>query len=210
MTIPLRQQLLVGVLLLVATGAGIRNIARARNETAVGGRVHRLDPERDAEGTAFRRLLSDLEALGHPELAARFRDLEARGALWVAPSLDPGHWALYVDTFRLVRRIYVRELALLSPESHLFPDGGAAVAPENRRAFARLSLASALYHELQHWDGVVDEGRAYDLEIAWLEALRGSQTASLPHASQRAFEWGVESAALSARKARAQAAAGPP
>lgn len=209
MTIPLRQQLLLGALLLVSTGVGIRNIAQARNEAAVGGRVHRLDPQRDGEGAALRRVIEGFEVLGQPGLAERFRGLEAQGALWVAASLDPGHWALYVDTFRIVRRIYIREAALLSPEAHLFPDGDASIAPERRRAFARVSLAGALFHELQHWDGVAEEARAYDLEIAWLEALR-SRAADLEGETRRAFEWGVDSAVLSARKARAQATAGAP
>jgi hypothetical protein len=205
LTIPLRQQLLLGMLLVVSTAVGIRNIAAARNEGAVGGRVHRLDPEREAEGAAFRRLLSDFEGLGHPEQAEQLRALEGQGVLWVAPSLDPGRWALYVDTFRLVRRIYIREQALLSPEAHLFPDGDASLTPENRRAFARVSLAGALYHELQHWAGIEDEAQAYDLEIAWLENLRGSPLATGADAGGRAMDWGIQSAVLSARKARAQA-----
>lgn len=209
MTIPLRQQLLLGALLSVSTAVGIRNIAAARNESVVGGRVHRLDPEREADGTAFRRLLSDVEALGHPELASRLRGLEARGALWAAPSMDASHWALYVDTFRLVRRVYVREVALLSPERHLFPDGETSLSPARRRSFAQVSLAGALYHELQHWDGVEDEAAAYDLEIAWLEGLRPSQLAAGSDEERRALEWGIESAVLSARKARGLATAPP-
>jgi hypothetical protein len=205
LTIPLRQQLLLGALLLVSTAVGIRNIAAARNEGVVGGRVHRLDPEREAEGAAFRRLLSDVETLGHPELASRLRALEAGGALWVAPALDPGHWALYVDTFRLVRRVYVRETALLSPEAHLFPQGEPSLRRENRQAFARVSLAGALYHELQHWDGIEDEAAAYDLEIAWLLGLRPPEQAAMSDEERRALEWGIESAVLSARKARALA-----
>lgn len=208
MTIPLRQQLLLGALLLVSTAVGIRNIAQARNETAVGGRVHRLDPAREAEGAALGRLLAGFRALGHPELAVRFQELERKGALWVAPAMDPGHWALYVDTFRLVRRIYVREAALLAPESHVFP-ADASITPERRRAFARISLAGALYHELQHWDGIVDEAAAYDREIAWLQTLEGAAE-PLQGEARRAFDWALESAVLSARKARAQATAGAP
>lgn len=208
MSLPLRQQLLAGALLLVATAFGIRNILQARNETAVGGRVHRLAVDAEAEGAAFGLVLDDFERLGHPDLAGRFRELEARGALWVAPGLDPGHWALYVDTFGLVRRIYIRETALLSPESHLYPQGDASIAPENRRAFARVSLLGALYHELQHWDGIEDEGEVYDVEIAWLERLR-ERFATDAADQGRALAWGVQSAVLSARKARAVATGAP-
>lgn len=209
MDLPLRQQLLAGALLLVATAFGIRNIVEARNETAVGGRVHRLAVGQQAEGAAFRRLLGDFERLGHADLADRFRDLEARGALWIAPGLDPGHWALYVDTFGLVRRIYIRETGLLSPESHLYPQGHASITPENRRAFARVSLMGALFHELQHWDGVEDEGRVYDVEIAWLGRLRERVATDAADPEAGALDWGLQSAVLSARKARELALGAP-
>jgi hypothetical protein len=202
--IPLRQQLLLGLLLLLATGVGIHNIAAARNEVAVGGGCVRLEPS-GTDGVAFGRILVVIEGLGRSDLAERLRELQRRGALWAAPNLGKQYWALYVDTFGLVRRIYVREGALRSPESQLFPAGDASIPLDKRRTFANVSLAGALFHELQHWDGIKDEETAYDREIAWLEALQSSLPVA-PSAGERdALEWGIESATLSARKARALA-----
>ncbi len=209
MSISLRDQVLLGTLLLFATAAGIRNIAEARNEAAVGGRAHRLEPLRPDDMAAFAGILSVIEGLGRPELSERLRELQRKGALWVAPGMDAGHWALYVDTFGLVRRIYVRDVALRTPESHLFPEGDASISMDRRRAFAGVGLAGALFHELQHWDGVEEETEAYDREIAWLESLRGSLPSRLTDTERRALEWGIESATLSARKARGLATAAP-
>ncbi len=202
MNLSLRQQLLLGALLLAASGVGIRNIAQARNEAAVGGRVRVLGAAR-ADQAAFARLLDDLARLDQPALRARLEELQRQGALWVAPGMDAGNWALYVDTFRLVRRIYIREVALLSPEAHLFPAGDAAIPAAQRQAFANVSLAGALFHELRHFDGIEEEAAAYDSEIAWLEALRAAPAVmSLDEPERRAASWGIDSAVLSARKAR--------
>jgi hypothetical protein len=40
--------------------------------------------------------------------------------LWVAPKLGPDRWAVFVESLRLVRRIYVRREALLDPVAHLY------------------------------------------------------------------------------------------
>ncbi len=210
MNLSLRLQLLLGALLLVASGVGIRNIARARNETAVGSGVRVLDGARASEAAAFARLLEDIARLDRPDLRQRLEELQQRGVLWVAPGMDAGHWALYVDTFRLVRRIYIREIALVSPEAHLFPRGAEGIPVPQQRAFASVSLAGALFHELQHFDGIEDEAAAYDREIAWLEGLRAAPgLAPLAEPERRSLDWGIESALLSARKARSLAIGGP-
>jgi len=205
---PLRQQLLLGALLLLATGASIRNIAAARNEGAVGGRVYRLDESRGRETSAFTEILRMIEGLGRSELAAQLRERQRSGDIWVAPGLGAERWAIYVSTFGLVRRIYVRDVALLHPERHLFPEA-TDLTPERRQAFANVSLAGALYHELLHWDGELDEARTYDREIAWLESLRSSQPPDATSADRSVLDWGIESATLSAQKARALATGTP-
>jgi hypothetical protein len=194
--------------LFVAAGIGILRIAEARNETAVGGgRVHRLDDTRPEERAAFARTLATLEHLGQAELRERLLQLQRRGVLWAAPGMPARHWALYVDTFGLVRRIYVREQALLSPEDHLFPAGAANIPLAKQQAFARVSLVGALYHELLHYDGVEEEAEAYEREIAWLENLRtAAPVVALRGVARQAIEWGIESAILSARKAQRIAA----
>ncbi|HJS57865.1 MAG TPA: hypothetical protein VKA01_07155 [Vicinamibacteria bacterium] len=209
MPLSLGKQLLLALVLILATGAGIHNIAEARNEAAVGGGAIRLEASRLNEMTDFGRILGVTERLGRGELAERLREVQRKGGLWAAPHLGADHWALYVDTFGVVRRIYVRESALHSPESQLFPRGDASIPPEKRRAFANVSLVGALFHELQHWEGVEDEALAYEREIAWLEALQHSLPRQVGEGERDAIAWGVESALLSARKARALAAGQP-
>lgn len=208
--VSLRQQLVLGAALLLAAGVGILRIAEARNETAVGGgRVHRLDGSRTPERAAFARVLATLERLGQAELRERLLELQRRGSLWVAPGMPAKNWALYVDSFGLVRRIYVRERALLSPEDHLFPAGAPGIPWAKQQAFARVSLAGALYHELLHYDGVEEEAAAYEQEIAWLGTLKhAAPLRALDDAEREATEWGIELALLSARKAQRIALAG--
>jgi hypothetical protein len=57
---------------------------------------------------------------------------------------------------------------------------------------------------------MIEEGDAYAAEIAWYEKVRASPWfASLPPAERRVFEWALESAVLTARRAAATAGARP-
>jgi hypothetical protein len=202
---PLHQ--LIGALLLVAvTAASIYRIAEARNERAAGAGVFRLDESRGDEMEAFGRLRNALAAMGQGDLAERLEALRAKGSFWVAPNLGPGRWAVFVNSASLVRRIYVRRLALLEPRAHLYAADDPVTPAREQEAFAWISLGGALYHELCHYEGVVDEGAAYDREIAWYEALRTSPWhAGLDADRRRVYDWALESAVLSARKARSLA-----
>src|SRR5438132_198119 len=60
--------------------------------------------------------------------------------------------------------------------------------------------------EAEAFDRLRDEAPAYDAEIDWYEARRRSGFLdTLPAEERRAWEWGIESAILSARKARERA-----
>ena len=201
-----RDQLIGAVLLIGATGFGLYRIAQAKNETAVGGAVFRLDESWPQEFAAFQVVRSEIAQMGDPELAERLEALRRDGEIWVAPKLGPGRWAAFVDTLRLVRRIYVRRLALLDPLTHLYGRPRPEIPLAYQRAHAWIGLAGALRHELAHRDGSMEEGPAYDAEIAWYEQLRQSPfLASLERDERAAWEWGIESAILSAQKARAMA-----
>jgi hypothetical protein len=144
-------------------------------------------------------------------MAARLERLRADGDLWVAPRLDPGRWAVYVESLGLVRRIYIRQEALLRPVDHLFHGVASDAPPGHQRAFARVSLAGALAHELAHRDGLIDEAAAYDRELAWYEEVRASAFfAGLRGEERRAYEWALESAVMSVGAARLRAAPDPP
>jgi len=198
-----RDQILVAVLLAGVTWMGLHRVAEAKNEAAVGGGAFRLAPSRRAEMEALDRVRRDLAQLGQGEMAGRLDRLQADGHLWVAPRLDPGRWAVYVESLGLVRRIYVRQEALLRPVDHLFRGAASAAPPRHQEAFARLSLGGALVHELAHYDGLIDEGPAYDRELAWYEEIRASPFfATLGGEGRAAHEWALESAVLSARAAR--------
>ena len=106
-----------------------------------------------------------------------------------------------------------RREALLDPVAHLYRTPRPDIPRAYQEAHAWIGLAGALRHELAHRDGVLDEAAAYDAELAWYETVR--QAAPLPRMGgeeRRAWEWGLESAVLSARKARetASGASGAP
>jgi hypothetical protein len=201
-----RDQLIGAVLLAGVTWMGLNRIAEAKNESAAGGGVFRLDERRHREMEAFARVLEDLRRMDQGALAARLERLRAEGEIWLAPHLDPGRWAVYVESLRLVRRIYVRREALLDPAGHLFHGVVSDAPPAHRLAFARLGLSGALVHELAHRDGIEDEGAAYDRELAWYEEVRRSRFFDgLSGEERRAYAWALESAILSAEEARRRA-----
>jgi hypothetical protein len=198
----MRAQILAVVILAAATYGVLLRIAEAKVETSVGGRGFVLDDTRPDEMAAFRRLQTSLAGIGEKAMPERLERLRQDGVIWVAPSLGPGHWAVFAESLRLVRRIYVRRLALLDPGAHLFPTPAAGIPDANQRAFAFLSLAGALRHELAHHDGMIDEAEAYAAEIAWYDGLRASPWfTSLDGEQRRIFDWALESAVRTARRA---------
>lgn len=202
-----RDQVIGAVVLAGATYFGLYRIAEAKNETAVGGGVFPLERSRPQDMAAYDALRAMLDKMGEAALAGRLERLRDDGDMWVAPRLGPERWAVFVESLRLVRRIYVRREALLDPVAHLYRAPRPDIPQAYRRAHAWISLAGALRHELAHRDGLIEEAPAYDVEIEWYEGLRRSAyLASLQGEERQAWEWGVDSAILSARKARDMAA----
>jgi len=194
------------MLLMAATGLGLYRIAQAKNETAVGGGVFRLDEARRPERAAFEVVTAQIAKMGDPGLAERLERLREDGEIWVAPKMGPDRWAVYVESLRVVRRIYVRRTALVDPVAHLYGAPRPGIPITYQRAHAWVGLAGALRHELAHRDGAVEEEPAYAAEIEWYERLKASPfLAALQGDERAAWEWGIESAILSARKARALA-----
>jgi hypothetical protein len=201
-----RDQLIVALVLVVATWFSLQRIAESKNEATVGAGVFRLDDKRREELAAFQRLRSDLEGMAQGALAQRLELLREDGRIWVAPALGPERWAVFVDSLSLVRRIYIRGVALRDPVRHLYPTPRPDVPAAHQAAFARVSLAGALVHEIAHYDGAMAEGAAYAQEIAWYEELQGAPFLNrLPEPERRAWDWAIEGAILSARKASALA-----
>jgi hypothetical protein len=199
----LRDQAVVAAVLGLATYFALVRIAEAKSESAVGGEVVPLDAHRRAELAAFEELRVHIVRLGDAVLAQRLERLRADGEIWVAPRLGPERWAVFVDALSLVRRIYLRREALLDPVAHLYRTPRADIPRPYQEAHGWIGLAGALRHELAHRDGVHDEGRAYDAELAWYDTLRQAPLLERAGADERrAWEWGLESAVLSARKAR--------
>jgi hypothetical protein len=202
-----RGQLLGAAVLLGATYFAVLRISEAKNEATVGGGAFPLVEGHRAELLAFREVRAQLERMGEQALSNRLEELRQERRIWVAPFLGRERWAVFVETPPLVRRIYIRQQALLDPRAQLYPAGPPADIPEDyQTAFAWVSLAGALRHELAHYDGLIEEAAAYDRELAWYEALKRSPfLASQPEAARQAWEWGIDSAILSARKARERA-----
>ena len=202
-----RDQLAVAAVLAGATYFALVRIAEAKCDSAVGGGGFTIDRKHPSELEAFERLRSRLARMGASALGDRLEALRQRGEVWVAPQLGPERWAVFVEALSLVRRISVRQEALLDPVAHLYRSARTDIPRAYQEAHASLGLAGALRHELAHHDGVDREDEAYDSELAWYEEVKRSPFLDgLSAEERRAWEWGLESATLSARKAREIAA----
>lgn len=206
----IRTQVVGAILLAGTTYVALLRIAEAKNEAAVGRGVFPLDDGPRNELAAFERLRTGLANIGERAFADRLDRLRQDGEIWIAPFLGPDRWAVFVESLRLVHRIYIRRVALLAPRAHLYavPRGDIPVA--DQETFAWISLAGALRHELAHRDGTIDEAGAYAQEIAWYQGLRASPWfAGLEDEERRGWDWALESAILSAQKASEKAASLP-
>lgn len=203
----LRDQLIVAAALGAATYFSLLRIAEGKNGAAVGGEVIALDHRHRPELEAFSTLRSQIATMGDPDFSGRLEGLRESHEILVAPRLGPERWAVFVETLPLVRRIYVRREALLDPVAHLYRAPRPDIPRRYQEAHAWISLAGALRHELAHRDGRRAEAAAYAVELAWYEApARSASFQALPDEERRAWQWGLESAILSARKARDTAA----
>jgi hypothetical protein len=198
-----RDQLAVAAVLGLATYFALLRIAEAKSETAVGGQVAPIDAQRREELEAFQELRARIARMGDVPLADRLERLREAREIWVAPRLGPERWAVFVEALSLVKRIYLRREALLDPVAHLYRTARPDIPRAYQEAHAWIGLAGAVRHELAHRDGVGDEAGAYDAELAWYETVRqAAPLARMGDDERRAWEWGLESAVLSARKAR--------
>jgi len=187
-------------LALVTYFGGLR-IAEAKCDAAVGSRGLPLDEGPPDDLAAFRRLQQQLTLMGQTGFAERLETLRVAKELWVAPGLGPDRWAAYVEALGLVRRIYIRRVALLDPLALLYPRGAPATVPQAQQAaFAWLSLGGAMRHELAHRDGAAEESLASSVELAWYEVRWSHFMTSLEGEDRAAWEWAIDSSAASARK----------
>jgi hypothetical protein len=203
----IRNQLIGAIALATATYYGVLRIAETKCDEAVGSRGVLLDQSRPEELAAFHRLQSQLVVMGQAGLAGRLEALRLKRELWVAPGLGPERWAAYVESLGLVRRVYIRRVALLNPREHLYPEGAVGVPEGHQIAFAWLGLCGAMRHELAHRDGAREEAQAYEQEIAWYDDILHSPFLNDLRGDERsAWDWALEAAVMSARKAARQAA----
>jgi len=162
-----------------------------------------IEAPRREELEAFEDLRSRIAGMGDAALADRLERLREAREIWVAPRLGPERWAVFVEALSLVKRIYLRREALLDPVAHLYRTPRPDIPRAYQEAHARLGLAGALRHELAHRDGMRDEAAAYDAELAWYETVRqAAPLTRMGDEERRAWEWGLDAAVLSARKAR--------
>ena len=199
----LRDQLVVAGILGLATYFALLRIAEAKCDAAVGGEVAPIEAPRREELEAFEDLRSRIAGMGDAALADRLERLREAREIWVAPRLGPERWAVFVEALSLVKRIYLRREALLDPVAHLYRTPRPDIPRAYQEAHAWLGLAGALRHELAHRDGVREEADAYDAELAWYETVRqAAPLTRMRDEERRAWEWGLDAAVLSARKAR--------
>lgn len=202
-----RDQAIGAITLAIAMYYGVLRIAEAKCDAAVGSSGLLITEKQPEDFAAFEQLKSQLAGMGQGGLASRLEELRQKRELWIAPGLGPDRWAAYVESLGMVRRIYIRRVALLNPVAHLYPAGASDIPPDYQATFAWLSLGGAMRHELAHRDGAIAEADAYRIELAWYEEVRSGYVASLEGDQRRAWDWAVESATLSAQKAAQRAGA---
>lgn len=191
------------VAIVAATAGAMYAIARSKNETVAGGASYPLDAAHPPAFAGWKTLIAQLRAMGALPLAEELERLRLDGKVRVAPVLDPGRRAIWVSSLGL-DAVYVAERELTWPPERLYP--ALKVPRPERRAFAWLSLAGTLVHELAHAKGVISEEGAYQLEIEWLESLRALPAVdALSPEHREAWEWAVETAIGNATRARAKA-----
>lgn len=200
-------QVAVLLVMLATTHLAIVRIAEHKADSLAGGEAFRLDRASSSEGRTFDALLGRLGRWNEDALASSLLALQQRGRLWVAPHLAGQRSAISVSALGLVSRIYVRRAELVDRELP-FPD--LDVPDAAQREFATIRLAGTLYHELQHHEGLDDEGATYDREIEWYRQLRERALAGLPEERARLTEWAIDSAIESALAAREKATGAPP
>jgi len=192
--------------IVASTYYAIVRIAEHKADALAGGGTHPIDGRHAAEGEALDALSGQLRGWGEHELAASLARLQGSGHLWVAPRLTGGRSAIYVNALGIVSRIYVRSDELVD-RSLPFPD--LDIPEEAQRTFARIRLAGTLFHEIEHYQGVEDEGDAYEREMAWYQGLGERAADRLEGEQRRWFDWAVASALGSAAAAREKATGAP-
>lgn len=181
----------VAAAIVVVAYLAIVRVAEEKANALAGGQTFALGPQSRGEWAAFGALLEQLRGWGEPELADALRDLQEGNALWVAPHLEGGRSAVYVNASRLISRVFVRGDELV-PREIPFPD--LDVPEPAQRTFATIRLAGTLLHELQHYEGLEDEAETYEREIDWYYALSERMLDRLEGEERHWFEWAVESA----------------
>ena len=191
--------------IVLVAGLLIRSIAVRKNEELAGPGTYRLLEEPGPERDAMERIFVSLESFEQTRLVRDLRRLDAFGALWVAPFLPGERQAVFVDSLGWIRRIYVdRDDLLMDPPPFTELD----VPEEWRRSYALIRLGGTLYHELQHYEGELDEAVVYRRESEWYEALnRTGSVRVLGGTDLERMRWAIDSAILSADAAAAAAEA---
>ena len=197
-------KLAVAAAIVVSTYYAIVRIAEHKADALAGGGTFVLDGRHTAESEPLDAVSRQLRGWGEHELAASLARLQGSGHLFVAARLTGGRSAIYVDALGLVSRIYVRRDELVA-RALPFPD--LDIPDRARRTFATIRLAGTLLHELQHYEGVEDEGAACEREMAWYRELGERVADRLSGEDRRWFEWAVASAIDSAAAAKATATA---
>jgi hypothetical protein len=196
---------LAALLIVGLTAAALYAIAVHKNEALAGPGAFRLDGAHPEELRVFEDLLTQLTACDPTDVAGRMRAASARGVVWIAPNLDPGRRAVYVNSLNLVR-VYIARRELMEPSERLFPQ--MHVPEANLRTFAFVTFAGTLEHELAHYGGIEDEGAAYATEIAWYRMLRRSDyRARMTPEDRSVYDWAIDLAIGNAEHAKTLAGA---
>lgn len=181
----------VAAVIVVAAYLAIVRVAEEKANALAGGQTFALGPQSRGEWAAFSALLKQLREWGEAELADALQGLRDRGDLWVAPHLEGGRSAVYVNASGLVSRVFIQRNELV-PRGIPFPD--LDVPEPAQHTFATIRLAGTLLHELQHYEGLDDEAETYEREIDWYYDLSERMLDRLEGEERHWFEWAVESA----------------
>lgn len=194
-------KILIPILIVIITYWIIYLIASSKNIELVGGEAYEVKvymPEYDA----IIKMLSDMKNMGKSYASEDLERLLYRGNIWIAANLK-GRQGVYVNTFGIIKRIYINDKALMKPVEFLDKIKFVDIDISYMKAFGYLNLIGTIFHEYIHYSETIDEKYAYNKEIAFYKQIKDTNFyQNLNSDEVDYYDWAIESSIKSTKEAK--------